>query len=168
MSTMSQSPGRTVADSEVTLAQVMLPEDANPQGNVHGGTLMKLADNAGGTVAARHARSRVVTVVMDCMTFLQPVFVGDLLLLNARATWVGTSSIEVEVSIEAEDILSGTRRHTSTAFFVYVALDADGKPRPIPPLVLHSDDERERWAAAERRRAHRLEQRHYARKAVQQ
>ena len=159
---MNGEPGpesRRVADSELTLAQVMLPSDANPHGNVHGGTLMKLADTAGGTVASRHARRRVVTAVMDSMTFLQPVFVGDLVLLHARMTWVGSSSVEVEVTIDAEDIPSGQRRRTSTAFFVYVALDDKDRPGPLPRLDLVSDDERQRWADAEVRRAHRLRNR---------
>jgi uncharacterized protein (TIGR00369 family) len=155
---LEQTDPRHVADSEVMLAQVMLPSDANPDGNVHGGTLMKLADTAGGTAAIRHARRRVVTVVMDSMTFLEPVYVGDLVLLHARVTWVGHTSIEVEVSIEAEDVARGERRQTSTAFFVYVALDESGRPHPMPPLELSSDDERRRWSAAEERRTHRLEQ----------
>src|SRR5687768_4892704 len=127
----------------------MLPSDANQSGNVHGGTLMKLADTAGGTVATRHARRRVVTVAMDSMTFLQPVYVGDLVLLHARVTWVGTTSLETEVSIEAEELVSGERRHTSTAYFVYVALDEHGRKHPMPPLELSGDEEHQRWRAAE-------------------
>ena len=160
---MKRFEARRVADSEFTLAQVMLPSDANQSGNVHGGTLMKLADTAGGTVATRHARRRVVTVAMDSMTFLQPVYVGDLVLLHARVTWVGTTSLETEVSIEAEDIVSGERRHTSTAFFVYVALDEHGRKHPMPQLELTSEEERQRWAAAEERRAYRLAQREVSR-----
>src|SRR4051812_32260562 len=106
----------------------MLITDANPSGNVHGGTLMKLADEAGGTVAMRHARSRTVTVAMDSMTFHRPVFVGDLVLLNARVTWVGRSSIEVEVNIDAETLQTGERRHACTAFLVFVALDEQLRP----------------------------------------
>jgi uncharacterized protein (TIGR00369 family) len=156
---VKQFVARGVAESEITLAQVMLPSDANQSGNVHGGTLMKLADTAGGTVATRHARRRVVTVAMDSMTFLQPVYVGDLVLLHARVTWVGTTSLETEVLIEAEELVSGERRHTSTAYFVYVALDEHGRTHPMPPLELSSDEERQRWKAAEERRAYRLAQR---------
>lgn len=156
---MTEFRPRRVAESELTLAQVMLPSDANPLGNVHGGTLMKLADTAGATVASRHARRRVVTVVMDSMTFLQPVYVGDLVLLHARVTWVGKTSLEVEVTIEAEDVVTGARRRTSTAFFVYVALDDRGHPTPVPPLELVNEAERERWQAAEQRRRYRLQQR---------
>ncbi len=134
----------------------MLPQDANPQGNVHGGTLMKLADTAGGTCAIRHARRPVVTVVMDSMTFEQPVYVGDLVLVNACLTWTGHTSMEMEVTIDAENVLAGTVRRISTAFFVYVAIDERGRPVPVRPLEVSSDDERRRWQEAERRRGLRL------------
>ena len=141
---------------ELTLAQVMLPEDANPRGNVHGGTLMKLADTAGGVCATRHSRQRVVTVVMDSMTFEEPVYVGNLVTVNARVTWTGRTSIETEVTIEAEDVLSGDVRHISRAFFVYVAIDNDGKPTRVRPLEVATPEERRKWQAAEERRARRI------------
>jgi acyl-CoA hydrolase len=147
---------RTPADSEVVLAQLMLPDDANPSGDVHGGVVMKLVDTAGGLAATRHARSRTVTVAMDSMTFEAPVHIGDLLHLVARLTWTGRTSMEIEVVVEAENVLTGDRRRTSTAYLVYVALDADGKPRPVPPLVPVTEEDRARWAAAERRRAVRM------------
>ena len=146
---------RAAAD-ELTLAQVMLPEDANPRGNIHGGTLMKLADSAGGVCAARHARARVVTVVVDSMTFERPVYVGDLVVVHARVTWTGRTSIETEVIINAEDVMSGEVRHISTAYFVYVATDADGRPTSVRPFEVESPTQRQRWDEAERRRAVRL------------
>ena len=142
--------------SELTLAQVMLPEDANPRGNVHGGTLMKLADTAGGVCATRYTRQRVVTVVMDSMTFEEPVYVGDLVVVHAQVTWTGHTSIETEVSIEAEDALKGERRHISRAYFVYVAIDEDGRPTRVRPLELTTPDQRRHWHEAEQRRARRL------------
>jgi acyl-CoA hydrolase len=142
---------------EVTLAQVMLPEDANPRGNVHGGTLMKLADSAGGVCATRHSRQRVVTVAVDSMTFEQPVYVGNLLVLRACVTWTGRTSMETEVVIHAEDALSGDVRHISTAYFVYVATDEHGRPTPVRALEITSAEQQRRWHLAERRRAKRLQ-----------
>jgi acyl-CoA hydrolase len=143
----------------VTLAQVMLPGDANPTGNVHGGSLMKLADTAGGVASMRHAGRRVVTVVMDSMTFELPAYVGDLVTVRARVTWVGHTSLESEVSLDAEDVRRGVRRRLSTAFFVYVALDDDGHPSSVPPLALSGAESVAAWAQAERRRELRLARR---------
>ncbi len=147
---------RLVTVSETTLAQVMMPSDANSQGNVHGGTIMKLVDTAGGIAAIRHARHRVVTVIMDSMTFLQPVYVGDLVTITARLTWTGRSSMETEVRVDAENVASGSVTHTSTAYLVYVALDDEGNPCEVPALELTTDEERTRWQQAEARRAYRL------------
>jgi acyl-CoA hydrolase len=142
--------------ADLQLAQVMLPEDANPHGNVHGGTLMKLADTAGGLCAMRHARRPLVTVVMDSMTFEEPVYVGNLVVLRACVTWTGRTSLETVVTIDAEDVLTGDVRHISTAYFVYVAIDDHGRPTPVPPLEAGTPAQRERWRAAEDRRAIRL------------
>ena len=142
--------------NQLTLAQLMLPEDANPRGNVHGGTLMKLADTAGGVCATRHTRQRVVTVVMDSMTFEEPVYVGDLVVVQAKVTWTGHTSVETEISIEAENALTGERRHISRAYFVYVAIDENGRPTRVRPLEVTRPDQRRRWKEAEQRRARRL------------
>ena len=150
---------RRADDRQVVLAQVMLPADANPSGNVHGGTLMKLADTAGAIAAMRHAGRRVVTVMVDAMTFEVPVVVGDLVSLSATVTWVGRTSIEVVVGIEAENIVTAERRRASTAYFVYVALDEHGNRASIPSLELRTDEERRRFAEAEQRRRYRLEHR---------
>ena len=144
---------------ELTLAQVMLPEDANPRGNVHGGTLMKLADTAGGVCATRHTRKRVVTVVMDSMTFEEPVYVGDLVVVHAQVTWTGRTSIETEVNIRAENTLSGAVRQISTAYFVYVAIDENGRPTAVQPLRVSTPEQRRKWAEAEERRARRMRHR---------
>jgi uncharacterized protein (TIGR00369 family) len=147
------------SERHIVLAQVMLPADANAQGDVHGGTLMKLADTAGGIAAVRHAKRRVVTAIADSMTFEYPVKVGDLVLLDAEVSWVGRTSLEVEVSIATERIVTGERRRTSLAYFVYVALGDDGRPHVVPPLELQSDADRQRFAQAEVRREFRLAQR---------
>jgi len=153
------SEGRTAAESVVTLGQLMLPQDANPSGDVHGGVVMKLVDTAAGLTAVRHTRSRCVTVAMDSMTFEGPVHVGDLLHLHSVLSWTGRTSMEIEVTVEAENILAGHRRRTSTAYLVYVALDDEGRPKPVPLLIPTTEEERIRWAAAERRRTIRLAQR---------
>jgi len=150
------SEARRVKDSQITINQIMGPTDANLYGNVHGGLIMKLIDEVGGIVAARHAHLPVVTVVMDSMTFISPVHVGDLLRLDGSVNWVGRSSIEVGVKVQAENVLSGRLTHTNSAYVVYVALGADGRPTPVPTLILESDEERDRFAEAQRRQEHRL------------
>jgi uncharacterized protein (TIGR00369 family) len=157
--TAETSPEVLDSERRVILAQVMLPADANPSGDVHGGTLMKLADTAGGIAAVRHAKRRVVTAIADSMTFEHPVKVGDLVLIDAQVSWVGRTSLEVEVSIFAEKVLSGERRRTSLAYFVFVALGDDGRPHEMPPLELRTEADRVRFARAEDRRRFRRAQR---------
>jgi acyl-CoA hydrolase len=147
--------GKTVEESRVVMARTMQPSDANPFGNVHGGLIMYLADEAGGAVAIRHSRRRCVTVAMDSMIFKEPVYIGDLLTVRACLTFVGKSSMEVEVEIEAENLRSGQARLAGTSHLVYVALDDDERPVAAPPLVVRTAEERERWRAAEQRRAQR-------------
>ncbi|MCL4394124.1 MAG: acyl-CoA thioesterase [Chloroflexi bacterium] len=144
------------SDSEVTLSQQMMPSDANPLGNVHGGYIMKLVDEAGGLAAMRHARRPVVTVVMDSMSFLSPVRVGHLLTLRAKVNWVGKSSIEVGVRVEAENPVTGELAHTNSAFAVFVALDDAGHPTSVPPLILETEEDVRRWEQGEERQALRL------------
>jgi len=124
--------GKTVAESRVMLSQLMLPEHANAMGNVHGGEIVKLADNAGALAAMRHARRTVVTVAIDSMTFLEPIYVGNLVTLVAELTYVGRTSMEVRVDVTTEDVLTGRRTHTNTAYLVYVALDENRRPCPVP------------------------------------
>ncbi|MBI4670382.1 MAG: acyl-CoA thioesterase [Chloroflexi bacterium] len=136
----------------------MNPDLANALGNVHGGEIMKLVDEAGGFAAMKHARNVAVTVAMDSMTFLSPVHVGALVTLNASVNWVGRTSIEVGVRVEAENVVTGQVTHTNSAYLVYVALDQHGRSTPVPPLLLETDEERRRWEEAAARQAHRLEQ----------
>lgn len=147
---------RSASESEIVLRQLMLPEHANPFGNVHGAWVMKLVDEAAGTAAMRHCRSRVVTKLVDQMTFDAPVHVGDLIHVAARLTWTGRTSLEVRIAVDAEHPLSGELRRTNTAYLIFVALDGEGKPRAVPPLRLDTAAEQLEWDAAARRRAHRL------------
>jgi len=149
---------KSVSDSQVRLSLPMNPELANALGNVHGGEIMKLVDEAGGFAAMKHARNVTVTVAMDSMTFLSPVHVGALLSLNASVNWVGRTSIEVGVRVEAENVVTGQIIHTNSAYLVYVALDQYGQSTPVPPLVLETEEERRRWQDGAARQAHRLEQ----------
>lgn len=147
---------RPASESEIVLRQLMLPEHANPFGNVHGAWVFKLVDEAAGTAAMRHCRSRVVTRLVDQMTFDAPVYVGELVHVRARLTWTGHTSLEVAITVDAEHPLSGTIRRTNTAYLVFVALDSDGIPRPVPLLQLETPADQADWAAAEARRAERL------------
>ena len=114
---------RRVSDSKVLMSLQMNPADANPSGDVHGGTIMKLVDTPAGVCAVRHCRTRVVTVSMDSMSFLHPVYVGNVVTLYASVNDVGNTSLEIGVRVEAENIRTGEKVHTSSAYLVYVALD---------------------------------------------
>ncbi len=146
---------RTVDESRVVMGRIMQPPDANSWGNVHGGAIMYLVDEAGGAAAIRHSRCRCVTVAMDSMVFKEPVYIGDLLTIHACVTWVGKSSIEVETQIDAENMMTGQVRRAGMSHLIYVAIDEDGRPTQAPPLLLRTDEERARWRAAEERRARR-------------
>ena len=148
--------GKRISESQVTISQVMLPTDANVYGNVHGGVIMKLVDDAGAIVATRHSRSIVVTVAVDSMTFLSPIYVGNLVTLTAALSYVGRTSMEVEVLVEAEDPLTGEKTHTNTAYVVYVALDENGRPTEVPPLISETDGEWERITRGHKRQQARL------------
>ena len=134
----------------------MIPQDANPAGNVHGGVIMKLIDTAGGVVAIRHARGNVVTASIDRLDFLHQVFIGDFVTLRASLNFVGKTSMEVGVRVEAENLITGETRHTSTAYLTFVALDSNGRPMPLPALILETDDEQRRNIEANVRRENRL------------
>jgi acyl-CoA hydrolase len=130
--------------------------DANLLGNVHGGAIMRLVDNAGGLAAMRHCRGPVVTAAMDEMTFLEPVYVGDVVTVKAMVNDSGRTSMEVGVRVEAESVTSGRRVHTSSAYLVYVALDREGKPRPVPPVLAETEEQQQRQREAKLRRQARL------------
>ena len=133
--------------------------DANSAGNIHGGTIMKLADEAAALAAIKHARQRVVTVGIDRMDFLVPIYVGELVIFRATVNAAWHTSMEVGVRVEAENPRVGDRRHTNTAYLTMVALDEAGRPAPVPPLLATSPVEELRLREAELRRTNRLAER---------
>ncbi len=150
---------KKVEDSSVVMAQVMTPQDVNRAGNVHGGVIIKLIDSAAGAVAVRHVRANVVTASVDRLDFHNPVFVGDLVTLKASLNLVGRSSMEVGVYVQTENLVSGEIRHTASAYLTFVALDVDGKPMAVPPLILETEEEVRRNRDAQVRREIRLRER---------
>ena len=149
---------KPISASRVTLSQLMNLEHANLLGNVHGGSIMKLADEAGALACMRHAQKKVVTVAIDSMTFRQPIRIGDLIILNAEVSYTGRTSMEAEVQVLAENPITGERTHTNTAYLVYVALDDSGRPSSVPPLTAESEDEERKMEKAKERQQRRLEQ----------
>jgi acyl-CoA hydrolase len=151
---------RAVSESRSVLVQWMGPSDANAAGFVHGGTVMKLCDEAAAAAAIRHARSRVVTAAVDRMTFLQPVHVGDLLTLRASVNAVWRTSMEVGVRVLSENPRSGEIKHTNSAYITMVAVDEHGRPiGEVAPLRCESPEELRREREAQVRRANRLAER---------
>ena len=151
------APGKTVSGSKTVMARTMLPSDANPYGNVHGGEIMKHIDACAGAAATRHARGRVVTAFVDGLSFVSPVYVGYLVTAKASVNHVGKTSMEVGVRVESEDLLTGKVAHVSSAYLVFVSTDDKGQPVPLPPLIAETDEERRRMRSAEERRAQRLQ-----------
>lgn len=149
---------KPIRASRVTISQLMHPEHANLLGNVHGGWVMKLADEAGALACMRHAQRKVVTVAIDSMTFRQPIRIGDLIILNAEVTYSGRTSMEAEVHVLAENPITGKQTHTNTAYLVYVALDDEGKPTIVPPLRYETEDEKRKAEQAKERQERRLKQ----------
>jgi len=153
---------KTVRASHISIAQLMQPEHANNLGNVHGGWIMKLVDEAGALACMRHAQHRVVTVAIDSMVFRQPIRIGDLVILNAEVTYTGSTSMEAEVQVTAENPITGERTHTNTAYVVYVALDNEGNPVQVPQLKAETDEQKRRMQSAKERQNYRLTQRKQA------
>lgn len=148
---------KTVSESIVEMAQVMFPSDANRAGNVHGGSIMKLIDTAAGIVAHRHCRTNVVTASMDRLDFHEPVFVGELVTLHASINYVGTTSMEVGVRVEAEDLITGDVRHTNSAYLTMVPLGENRKPMQVPKIVPQTAEEKRRFEEGKARANRRKE-----------
>ena len=156
---MTLKPKR-VRDSQVVLSQLMQLTNANPMGYVHGGVIMRLVDEAGGIAATKHAGRPAVTVAIDSMSFYSSIHVGNLVTLKASLNYVGRTSMEVGVRVEAEDLLTGEVTHTNSAYCVYVALGDDGKPIPVPPLIAETEEEKRRMEEGRRRQERRLRERY--------
>lgn len=148
----SKSPRESIAEMTVR----MFPSDANPAGNVFGGEILKQIDLIAGLVAQRHARTNTVTASIDRVNFLRPVFVGNALILNARLNYVHRSSMEVEITVEAEDLMTGKKTLTNTAYVTLVALGEDGKTVEVPSLILETDEDKMRFEEGEQRMLQRL------------
>jgi acyl-CoA hydrolase len=150
---------KRAAESSTETVHVVLPNDANPLGFILGGTVMHLIDMAGAIAAHRHTRTLLVTAAVDGLQFLHPIKVGDLIILKSRVTAVWKSSLEVEVEVFSEELLTGRHELTSRAYLTFVSIDQEGRRVPIPPLLLETDEDRERARAADARRAERLKAR---------
>jgi acyl-CoA hydrolase len=138
------------------MTEIVLPNDTNAQGNILGGRVMHLIDIAAAMSAMRHCRRSVNTVHVDKISFRHPIPLGHFVLLEGQVNYVGRTSMEVGVKVWSENPLTGERRHTSSAYLTFVALDGDRQPTPVPPLTLETDDDRRRFAEAEARRAANL------------
>jgi acyl-CoA hydrolase len=153
-------PGKPVKASSSEIVEIVLPNDANLLGNMLGGRVMHLIDIAGALAANRHSNSHVVTASVDYLDFRFPIRVGEWIVLKSSVNRVFNTSMEVGVKVFAENILTGERRHTSTAYVTFVALDANHQPHGVPPLILETEDERRRYREAGERRRVRLQMRH--------
>ena len=151
--------GKTSSESRVRLSQLMGTEHANLIGNVHGGVIMKMVDEAGALAAMRHAQSLCVTVAMDSMTFMEPILIGYVVTVDAYLTYAGSTSMETRVEVTAENPLTAVKTRTNTAYLVYVALDEQGRPRRVPPLVASSPAEEALMNEAKERQTYRKLQR---------
>ncbi|MEO9277590.1 MAG: acyl-CoA thioesterase [Nitrososphaera sp.] len=152
-------PPKSPEESKAEMTVRMFPSNANPAGNVFGGEILKQIDLIAGLVAQRHSRTNAVTASIDRVNFLRPVFVGNALILNARLTYAHRSSMEIEITVEAEDLMTGKRTLTNTAYVTSVALGSDGKTVEVPPLKPETEDDKRRFAEGEQRMLQRLKER---------
>ncbi len=151
---------KKVKESQVEVIEYMMPEHANPAGNVHGGTIMKLIDNAAAIVAVRHSRKSVVTASVDRIDFIAPAFVGNLIIAKASLNYVSRTSMEVGVKVEAERLMEGIRIHIASAYLTFVALDEVRKPTEVPKLICENSEEKRRFEEGKQRREKRLKELH--------
>ena len=150
---------KTVRESQHESSELMMPQDANNLGHIFGGVVLSLMDKTAAIAAFRHSRASVVTASIDRVDFREPIHLGDLVIMKASVNFVGRTSMEVGVRVEAEELLTGRRRHTNSCYLTFVAVDRAGRPIPVPALIPETPDEMRRYEAAKERRARRLEER---------
>lgn len=148
--------GKPPRRSHTTMAELMMPHMANVLGNVHGGVLLGMMDRVAAVAAIRHAQLSCVTVSVDRVHFREPIHVGELVTMFASVNFAHRTSIEVGVRVEAENVVTGVKRHTNSCYLTYVAIDAAGRPVEVPPVIPETDEERQRFRAAETRREQRV------------
>jgi len=152
-------PFKPVKESQHETSELMMPGDANNLGHVFGGVILSMMDKCAAIAAFRHSRASVVTASIDRVDFREPIFLGDLVVMKASVNFVGRSSMEVGVRVEAEELLTGRRRHTNSCYLTFVAVDTQGKPIEVPELRPETPEELRRYEAAKERRRRRLEER---------
>ncbi len=152
-------PSKRVIESQHETSELMMPQHANILGHVFGGVILSMMDKCAAIAAFRHSRATVVTASIDRVDFREPIHLGDLVVMKASVNLAGRTSMEVGVRVEAEDLLSGHRRHTNSCYLTFVAVDRTGRPIEVPELIPETEDELRRHAAAKERRRRRLEER---------
>lgn len=150
---------KTVHESRHETSELMMPEHANNMGHVFGGVILSMMDKTAAIAAFRHSRAPVVTASIDRVDFREPIHPGDLIVMKASVNYAGRTSMEVGVRVEAEDLLTGRRRHTNSCYLTFVAVDRNGRPIEVPEVKPETEDEVRRFAAAEQRRRRRIEER---------
>jgi acyl-CoA hydrolase len=148
-----------VRESRHESSEIMMPQHANNLGHVFGGVILSLLDRVAAVSAIRHARQNCVTVSVDRVDFREPIHLGDLVVMKASVNYVGRTSMEIGVRVEAEDLATGARRHTNSCYLTFVAIDRNHRPIEIPAIVPESEEEKRRYQAAQERRRRRLEER---------
>jgi acyl-CoA hydrolase len=159
MTGSSRYPGRSVRDSEHETSEIMMPQHSNILGHIFGGVILSMMDKTAAVTAIRHARNACVTVSIDRVDFREPIHVGDLIIMKSAVNYTGRTSIEIGVRVEAEEMISGRRRHTNSCYLTFVAVDPNGRPIEVPPIIPFTPDDMRRFAAAKERRRRRLEER---------
>jgi acyl-CoA hydrolase len=162
---MKHTP-RTVHETVHETSQLMMPQHANALGHVFGGVILSMMDTTAAVSAMRHARVTCVTASVDRVDFREPIHVGDLVIMKSSVNYVGKTSMEVGIRVETENLLDGVRRHTNSCYLTFVAVDRNGRPVHIPPIIPETPEEKRRFDAAQERRRRRLEERDAEREQV--